>query len=102
MRNELCFSTFDPLFSDAPCLCDLCETKPSVFQFENGSTETTPACPSVKGYCCASCAAKLLSVLQDSESLAWAEEEVAVQKDGMDVSDFHTRRLATFGTHGRN
>lgn len=99
MRNELCFSTFDPLFSDAPCLCDLCEAKPSVFQFESDSTERNPECRPVKGYCCASCAVELLSKLQDAESLAWAEEEVSVQKDGMDVSDFHTRRLATFGAH---
>ena len=101
MRNELCFSTFDPLFSDAPSLCDICETKPSVFQFESGSTEGNPTCP-VKGYCCASCAVQLLNKLQDAESLAWAEEEVSVQKDGMDVSEFHTRRLATFGTHGHS
>jgi len=33
MRNQLCFSTFDPLFSDAPSLCDICDTKPSVFHF---------------------------------------------------------------------
>ncbi|PYX42539.1 MAG: hypothetical protein DMG83_20430 [Acidobacteria bacterium] len=102
MRNELCFSTFDPLFSDAPSLCDICETKPSVFQFESGSTESDAATRPVKGYCCASCAVQLLNKLQDAESLAWAAEEVSVQKDGMDVSDFHTRRLATFGTHGHN
>ena len=98
MRNELCFSTFDPLFSDAPCLCDLCEGKPSVFQFESGSTESKTKCRPAKGYCCASCAVEMLNQLQDAESLAWAEEELSVQKEGMDVSDFHTRRLATFGS----
>jgi hypothetical protein len=107
MRNELCFSTFDPLFSDAPCLCDICETKPSVFQFESGSTESgsresDAASRPVQGYCCAPCAVELLNKLQDTESLAWAEEEVSVQKDGMDVSEFNTRRLATFGRHGHN
>ena len=102
MRNELCFSSFDPLFSDAPSLCDICETKPSVFQFQSGSTDSDAECRPVKGYCCASCAVQLLNQLQEAESLAWAEEEVSVQKDGMDVSDFHTRRLATFGKHDHN
>ena len=97
MRNQLSFSTFDPLFSDAPCLCDLCETKPSVFQFESGSPESNAASPSVKGFCCSSCATQLLDRLEQSESLAWAEEEASVRKEGGDVADFHTRRLATFG-----
>jgi hypothetical protein len=73
-----------------------------VFQFENGSTESAAAGRPAKGYCCAACAVELLNKLQDAESLAWAEEEVSVQKDGMDVSEFHTRRLATFGTHGHS
>ena len=102
MRNQLSFATFDPLFSDAPTLCDICETKPSVFQFENCSAEQNPACRPVKGFCCAPCATQLLDQLRDAESLAWAEEEASVQKDGTDVAEFHTRRLATFGTSGRN
>ncbi len=102
MRNQLCFSTFDPLFSDAPSLCDICEAKPSVFQFESGSAERASAVRPVRGYCCAACATQLLTQLEDAESLAWAEEEASVQKDGVDVSDFHARRLATFAKHGQN
>jgi hypothetical protein len=102
MRNELTFSTFDPLFSDAPSLCDLCETKPSVFQFDNGCAEGDAGCRPVKGFCCSSCATQLLDQLQQAESLAWAEEEASVRKEGGDVADFHTRRLATFGTCDRS
>jgi hypothetical protein len=82
MRNELCFSTFDPLFSDAPSLCDICETKPSVFQFESGSTESDAATRPVKGYCCASCAVQLLNKLQDAESLAWAAGKYLCRRMG--------------------
>ena len=102
MRNQLYFSTFDPLFSDAPSLCDICEVKPSVFQFESGSAESSTAVRPVRGYCCAVCASQLLSQLEDAESLAWAEEEASVQKDGMDVSDLHARRLAAFASHDQN
>jgi len=102
MRNQLCFSTFDPLFSDAPSICDICEAKSSVFQFESGNSERSPAVRPVRGYCCSPCAGRLLSQLEDEESLAWAEEEASVQKDGVDVSEFHTRRLATFASHDQN
>lgn len=102
MRNQLTFSTFDPLFSDAPCLCEICETKPSVFQFENGSSEVNPERRPVKGFCCAACATQLLEQLEQAESIAWEEEEVSVRKDGGDVGEFHTRRLATFGTCSRS
>jgi hypothetical protein len=100
MRNQVTFSTFDPLFSDAPCLCEICETKPSVFQFENGSSQSDPERP-VKGFCCAVCARQLLEQLEQAESIAWEEEEASVRKDGWDVGEFHTRRLATFGTCSR-
>ena len=102
MRNKLSFATFDPLFSDAPSLCDVCETKPSVFQFENRNSDDGTECPTVKGFCCAPCATLLLKDLQRAESLTWAEEEISVQAEDVDVADFHKRRLATFGTLGRN
>jgi hypothetical protein len=101
MRNQLSFSTFDPLFSDAPCLCDLCQTKPSVFQFEGGNPENNTAIHPANGFCCSSCATQLLDQLQQAESLAWAEEEASVGKEGGDVTEFHTRRLATFGRCSR-
>jgi hypothetical protein len=102
MRDQLSFSTFDPLFSDAPNLCDVCETKPSAFQFESRSSDENAERRPVKGFCCAPCATVLLEKLQRAESLVWAEEEASVQADEVDVSDFHKRRLATFGPPGRN
>lgn len=73
MRDTLCFSTFDPLFSDAPSVCDLCRKEPSVFQFSSATSDTDQQ--SAKGFCCAGCAGFLLGKLERAESLAWAEEE---------------------------
>jgi hypothetical protein len=102
MRNQLSFSTFDPLFSDAPSLCDLCETQPSVFQFKNDCADDEPGCRPVKGFCCSVCATQLLEQLEHTESIAWAEEEASVRKEGGDISDLRNRRLAAFGTCERS
>jgi hypothetical protein len=102
MRNQLKFSTFDPLFTDAPALCGICGMRPSVFHFESSCQEGDVECPPVHGYCCATCATRLLEDLERTESLTWAAEEASVRKEGGDVEDFHTRRLATFGSSHRN
>ena len=99
MRNTISFSTFDPLLSDAPSLCDVCETKPSILEFESHGEGGTAR--RKKGFCCSSCASVLLAELQEEESAAWAEEEASMRSDGLDMTDFHTRRLATFG-NGKN
>jgi hypothetical protein len=100
MRDTLCFSTFDPLFSDAPSVCDLCRTAPSVFQFRSATsdTEAQPA----KGFCCAACASVLLGKLERAESLVWAEEEASVEAEGTDASELHSRRAAAFGNKSKN
>ena len=95
MRATVSFSTFDPLFSDSPSLCDQCEAKLCVFQFETHGGDDTPD-HRRKGFCCPDCATDLLRELQREESRAWAEEEQSVKQE-MDVSEFHKRRLATFG-----
>jgi len=102
MRNQLTFSTFDPLFSDAPSLCGICGARPSVFHFESGCQEGDVECPNVRGYCCAGCATRLLEDIERAESRTWAEEEASVRKEGGDVEDLHTRRVATFGSFNRN
>jgi hypothetical protein len=102
MRNQLKFSTFDPLFSDAPSLCGTCGMRPSVFHFESSCQEGDSECPNVGGFCCAVCATRLLEELERAESLTWAEEEAFLRKEGGDVDDFHTRRVVTFGTSNRN
>jgi hypothetical protein len=96
MRDTLCFSTFDPLFSDAPSRCDVCESKPSVLQFRS-ATSYSQAQPA-KGFCCAACASVLLGRLERAESRLWAEEEASVKAEGTDASELHKRRLTTFGT----
>jgi hypothetical protein len=98
MRAQLTFSTFDPLFSDAPSLCEICKSKPSVFKFEKGCNEGDITCQRFAGFCCSVCATGLLDELQQKESAAWAEEEASVRKEGDDVNDLHKRRLATFGS----
>ena len=95
MRDTLCFSSFDPLFSDAPAVCDLCEKQPSVFHFRS-ATSDSEAHPA-KGFCCAACASVLLGRLERAESLVWAQEEASVRAEGSDVSEFRKRRLAAFG-----
>jgi len=102
MRNQLKFSTFDPLFTDAPALCGVCGMRPSVFHFESRCREGDSECPPVQGYCCAVCAARLLEELERTESLTWAEEEASLRKEGGDVDDFRKRRLVTFGSPDRN
>jgi hypothetical protein len=102
MRVTVSFSTFDPLFSDAPSLCEVCESKPSVFRFESHSDDDSPEHRPVKGFCCPPCATGVLDKLQREESLTWEEEEVSMKGEEVDVSDFHKRRLATFGAPDRN
>ena len=96
MRVTVSFSTFDPFLNDAPSLCDVCDSKLSVFHFEREGSEENSDRPS-KGFCCTQCATELLENLKQTESVAWAEEEASVQSQGVDVSDFRDRRLATFG-----
>ena len=98
MRAQLTFSTFDPLFFDVPSICEMCGTRPSVFKFEDGGNEGDSGRQSLVGFCCTACATRLLEELQEKESAAWAEEEASVRKEGDDVTDFHKRRLATFGS----
>jgi len=95
MRDTLCFSTFDPLFSDSPSRCDLCESQPSIFHFRT-ATSDSEAHPA-KGFCCAACASVLLGRLERAESLLWAEEEKSVKAEGADASELRKRRETTFG-----
>ena len=102
MRAQRTFSTFDPLFSDAPSICEMCGARPSVFKFEDGCSEAEGGSQRLVGFCCAVCATRLLEELQEKESVAWAEEETSVRTEGYDVTDFHKRRLTTFGSCSRS
>jgi hypothetical protein len=96
MRIAITFSTFDPFFKDTPRSCEVCKTKPSVFHFERESGIETPG-ELAQGFCCKQCATELLEKLQVTESAAWADEEAVIESQGVDVSAFHERRIATFG-----
>jgi len=95
MNGKVSFRAFEPLHHDAPKLCSLCLSKPPAFHYdysEEGRNEQNAT-----GFCCLFCAPRLLKRLASSESCGWAEEEDALKADNQDVSDFHARRLATFG-----
>ncbi|HEV2716742.1 MAG TPA: hypothetical protein VGU64_15880 [Terriglobales bacterium] len=100
MNNRLCFATFDPLH-DVPSVCSVCASNPPVFRYEFCADEENTHAEYMKGFCCASCAAKLLRVLEHVESREWAEEQAALEAEGLDTIEFRKRRLAAFAG-GRN
>jgi hypothetical protein len=100
MRPYVFFSAFE-LLRDKPEMCNVCSSKPPVFNYEletwgeNGKPEEQ------KGFCCSRCAVELLQELGRAESQKWAEEEAALEKDDFDVTDFRERRLAAFPNSAR-
>jgi hypothetical protein len=96
MSERVTFSTFDPVRFDSPSHCDLCTSRAPVFHYEHTVDEAARQSPK-RGFCCASCAARLLATLQNTESRVWAEEEASLKADDADASDLEERRLATFG-----
>jgi hypothetical protein len=96
MSERVTFSVFDPMRFDAPSHCEVCTSKPPVFHYEYSVDEGARLSPK-RGFCCSSCAARLLEKLQRIESQVWAEEEVSLRADDVDTADLEERRLATFG-----
>ena len=68
MYNRLCFTTLD-LCQDVPSACGVCTLRPPVFRYTFSDDESTRA-EYIKGFCCGSCAVKLLDVLEHAESQA--------------------------------
>jgi hypothetical protein len=101
MNNKLCFAAFDPLH-DVPNVCGVCISNPPIFRYEFRADDKDAQAEYMKGFCCASCATKLLRVLERSESREWACEQAALEADGMDVTEFQKRRLATFSGDRNN
>ena len=90
MHNSLHFTTFDPL-RDAPELCGFCQARAPVFHFEfNSDADQNPPLSS-DGFCCESCAARLLKKLERTEFLQWAAEEAALAAADLDTDEFHKR-----------
>ena len=96
MSEKVTFSTFDPIRSDAPSHCDVCDAQPPVFHYEYDMDESVRQQPRT-GFCCRDCTAKLLDTLQRAESQIWALEEAFLRANDVDASDLEERRLATFG-----
>jgi hypothetical protein len=77
MTNRIYFSTFD-LLHDVPNICGVCASNPPMFRYEFSDGDEQRA-EYMKGFCCASCASKLLSVLEDVERQEWAREQAALE-----------------------
>jgi hypothetical protein len=73
MSEKVTFSAFDPILFDVPA-CDVCASQPPMFHYEYAVDEGIRQQPR-KGFCCRSCAAKLLDILQRAESQVWAEKK---------------------------
>jgi hypothetical protein len=90
MQSTVLFTTFDPL-RDAPEMCSVCHSQPPVFRFEFGTADEDEAPYSIKGFCCESCATRLLKILECTESREWAEEAAALAADDQDTTEFRKR-----------
>jgi hypothetical protein len=101
MSEKVTFSAFDPIRFDAPSYCDVCTSNPPVFHYEYTLDEGARLSPK-RGFCCSSCAVRLLEKLRNAESQAWTEEEASLRAEDVDVADLEERRLATFGNARRN
>jgi hypothetical protein len=101
MSEKVTFSAFDPMRFDAPSHCDVCTSNPTVFHYEYILDEGARLSPK-RGFCCCSCATRLLEKLRNAESQVWAEEEASLKADDVDVADLEERRLATFGSAHRS
>ena len=96
MHDSAFFATFDPLFCEAPDTCEVCGVNLPIFQYECCTQTQGKEHQYAKGFCCASCAVRLLQHIKILEAREWAEEETALRADDMDVTEFHKRRLAAF------
>ena len=97
MYDSLFFATFDPVYVNAPDICDICVIQPPTFNYEYCIEEEGGQRQYIKGFCCPSCAEGLLKKLKIREAEEWAEEEAQLEAGQVDVTDFQKRRLATFG-----
>ncbi|HXY14017.1 MAG TPA: hypothetical protein VEI26_05920 [Terriglobales bacterium] len=90
MHNSLHFTTFDPL-RDAPESCQLCGKRPPVFHFELSRQKLSEQPCHKKGFCCHLCAARLVRILERTESLQWTAEEAVLAADDFDTAEFQQR-----------
>lgn len=101
MIDSLFFASFDPLL-EVPELCAVCSVHPPIFSYDYRALKRNGRQQKTTGFCCASCAAALLKKLERAEAEEWAEEEVAMEGDALDITEFRKHRLAVFPGSGRN
>ena len=100
MSEKVTFSAFDPIRFDTPSQCDICASQPTVFRYEYDVDEGARLQPG-KGFCCRSCASKLLDKLQRAESQVWAQEEALLKANDIAVNDLEEGDFATLGSSSR-
>jgi len=73
MTPRVCFATLDLLW-DSPSVCDVCTNSPTFrYEFHEGGENTWTEY--LKGFCCASCAVKLLQFLRYAGSQECVQEQ---------------------------
>ena len=95
MHDRVNFSSFDPLFCEAPQNCDICHAEPPIFLFESSIQDKRQE-NTDSGFCCAKCSTRLLRKLAKAESRHWTEEEAAIRSQDLDGSLLHERIVNSF------
>ncbi|MBA3914329.1 MAG: hypothetical protein H0X25_10875 [Acidobacteriales bacterium] len=96
MHDHVTFSSFDPLFCEAPQQCEMCREEPPIFMFDSKIVEKRQNVADENGFCCGNCATRLLRKLARSESRQWLEEEAAIKKEDLDTTQIHQRIVNSF------
>ena len=83
----------------------MCATNPPIFRYAFYDGDEKEQAEYMKGFCCASCASKLLEVLEQVECKEWAWEQAALEAD--EVGHFFIERhagdrLALVGDRGED
>jgi len=93
--DSLFFAGFDPLH-EVPEVCTVCSEHAPVFSYDYRALDQNGEAQKTTGFCCLACATRLLERLERAESQEWEEEEVSLEKDAFDISEFRKHRLAAF------
>lgn len=96
MHDRVTFSSFDPLFCEAPLKCEVCHSEPPIFLFESAIQDKKQNVEAGSGFCCGNCGVRLIRKLAKAESRHWSEEEDAIRRDDLDTTQIHQRIVNSF------
>jgi hypothetical protein len=99
MNSSLSFFSFEPL-REVPEVCSQCSASSPALIYESRTYRDGEDPEEARGFCCVRCAVELLKKLERSEAQQWTQEEAALRAENVDVSDFHSHRLAAFRRMG--